>query len=603
MVRLLASLYTYAPRRVLLVLLMTLGLSVTSGASLLMLVPMLGIAGLDVGQGSIGRLGEIVTAGFALLGLPVTIPAVIGVYLLVVTVDAWFSRTQAMRTAVLYQGYAMHLRRRTYGAITRSRWSYYASHKSSDFVHLLTQEIERVSGAASGIITLAAKTILAVIYLGVALFLSPLTTLLVLACGGVLVALLARKTRLGRAKGEAVSAAYQEMYGAISEHLAGMRISKSHGTESQHVERFGDRAARAAHAITDVTRNQSDLSFWLQIASAAILASIFYLALVVLALPLASILLLLYLFARLVPIVTGLQRGVQSVLNLLPAVDRMNDVLARLDVQAEAQARGPAVPAPTLRHEMRFERVGFGYAGPTDGVIVHGIDLVIRAGQTTAVVGPSGAGKSTVADLVVGLLTPSQGRITIDGVPLEGAVVHAWRRRIGYVNQDTFLFNDTIRENLRSVRERASDEEMIAALRAAAADFALALPEGLDTVVGDRGVRLSGGERQRIALARALLRGPAMLILDEATSALDAENEGVIQRAIEAMAGRQTILVISHRLASVRSADVIHVMDGGRIVESGSWESLIDDEHGRFRALCQAQGVVVTPPAGRHAAS
>jgi ATP-binding cassette, subfamily C, bacterial len=182
-------------------------------------------------------------------------------------------------------------------------------------------------------------------------------------------------------------------------------------------------------------------------------------------------------------------------------------------------------------------------------------------------------------------------------------VTHAWRRRIGYVNQDTFLFNDTIRENLLSVRPDAGEEVLIGALHAAAADFVLGLPDGIDTVVGDRGIRLSGGERQRIALARALVRRPAMLVLDEATSALDAENERAIQRAIDRMAGRQTILVIAHRLASVRSADVIHVMEDGRIVESGSWEALMEDPRGRFRALCRAQGVEDLPLPVRSAPS
>ena len=225
-------------------------------------------------------------------------------------------------------------------------------------------------------------------------------------------------------------------------------------------------------------------------------------------------------------------------------------------------------------------------------VVLNGVDLAIPAGRTTAVVGPSGAGKSTVADMVVGLLMPTSGRITIDGVPLAGAHIPPWRRRLGYVNQDTFLFHESIRENLRIVRPDATDEQLWTALHNASAAFVEALPDGLDTVVGDRGVRLSGGERQRIALARALLRNPTMLILDEATSALDPENERVIQHAIERMAGQLTILVIAHRLASVRSADVIHVMEAGHVVESGTWEALLARPGGRFRAMCRAQGLL-----------
>ena len=331
--------------------------------------------------------------------------------------------------------------------------------------------------------------------------------------------------------------------------------------------------------------------------SATIMAGLFGIALLVLQLPLASILLLLYLFGRLVPMLTGIQRQVQGVLSQIPAFDRVASTLSWLEARAEPRERDAQVP--TLADELRLEGVCFSYRDDVDDVVgermatvLQGVDLCVRAGRTSAIVGLSGGGKSTVADIVVGLLIPTAGRLTVDGVPLDGGRIHAWRRRIGYVNQDTFLFNDTIRENLRFVRPQASEERLLKALQAASAGFVEALPEGLDTVVGDRGVRLSGGERQRIALARAILREPALLVLDEATSALDPENEAVIHTAIERMAGRLAILVIAHRLASVRSADVIYVMDRGGVVESGSWTDLVDRPDGRFRALCAAQGLL-----------
>ena len=178
-------------------------------------------------------------------------------------------------------------------------------------------------------------------------------------------------------------------------------------------------------------------------------------------------------------------------------------------------------------------------------------------------------------------------------MPPDGARIYAWSRRLCNVHQDTFLFNESIRENLLLVRPEASEESLRAALHAASAGFVESLPDGLDTVVGDRGVRLAGGERQRVALARAVLRGPAMLNLDEATSALDPENEHVLQRAIERMAGQLTILIIAHRLASVRAADVIYLVEDGCVVESGSWDELVQQPQGRFRAFCRAPGLVV----------
>lgn len=595
MLRLLRSLLTFAPKQSGVVIGLSFALVLTSGVSLVMLVPLLGIAGLDVGDGSLGRIAEWVAAALATIGLSLTVPVVIGAYLALVLGNALLTRTHAVRTTRLYQGFTLSLRLRVFEAITYSRWASFVGEPGPRFVHTLTQEIERVSGALAGVLNLVVKAVLASVYLGLAVYVSPAASLLVVACGGLLVVALAKKTRLGRAKGEAVSRVYAALYGAISEHLSGLRITKSHGIEPAHLQRFDARTRATAEAQVDLVRNQADVGFWLQVGSAAIMAAVFGSALLVFEMPLASILLILFLFARLVPMITGLQRQVQTVFNVLPAVDRVESTLTWLSEHAEAT--GPEVDAPALERGLRLEGVGFGYDGVAGEAILHAVDIEVPAGRTTAIVGPSGGGKSTVADLVVGLLTPDEGRVLVDGVPLEGGRVQAWRRRIGYVNQDTFLFNDTIRANLLLMRPEATEADLRDALRAASsALFVEALPEGLDTVVGDRGVRLSGGERQRIALARAILRKPSLLVLDEATSALDPENERVIQDAIAGMAGRQTILLIAHRLASVRGADVIYVMEDGRVAESGGWDELIRRPQGRFRELCRAQGLLEAGP-------
>jgi ATP-binding cassette subfamily C protein len=206
----------------------------------------------------------------------------------------------------------------------------------------------------------------------------------------------------------------------------------------------------------------------------------------------------------------------------------------------------------------------------------------------TAIVGPSGAGKSTLADLMMGLLAPDEGVVLIDALPLSGKHLHAWRRSVGYVPQENFLFHDTIRTNLQWAKSDATESEMRRALESAAAlDFVTALPSGLDTVVGDRGVRLSGGERQRIALARALLRNPNLLLLDEATSSLDSENERRIQQAVERLHGDITVVVIAHRLSTVSRADQVVLLDEGKVVETGTWQELMQRPNGRIRAFSQ----------------
>jgi ATP-binding cassette subfamily C protein len=195
--------------------------------------------------------------------------------------------------------------------------------------------------------------------------------------------------------------------------------------------------------------------------------------------------------------------------------------------------------------------------------------------------GASGAGKSTLADVLMGLLQPDDGCLCVDDVRLDGATRMAWRRSVAYVPQEVFLFHDSIRNNLLWGYEAASEAELITALKRAAADFVFDLPAGLNTLVGDGGVRLSGGERQRIALARALLKRPSLLILDEATSALDLESEARVRRSIENLHGDLTVVIIGHRLPTLEHADQVVVLDQGRIAARGTWA----DVRARLEAL------------------
>jgi ATP-binding cassette subfamily C protein len=286
--------------------------------------------------------------------------------------------------------------------------------------------------------------------------------------------------------------------------------------------------------------------------------------------------------------VTSIQQALQIYVNALPAVHHLNELEASCRAAAEPpQKPGPAIP---LRDRIQLDSVTFGY-GDGERSVVRDLDLTIAAGTTVAVVGSSGAGKTTIADLIIGLVEPRRGHVSIDNAPLTPGLRERWCHSIGYVPQDPFLFHDTIRANLLWAVPDATESEMKRALAHAAADFVEELPDGLETVVGDRGMRLSGGERQRIALARALLRRPSVLVLDEATSALDSHNEVRIFEAIEQLHGTMTIVIITHRLSTVARADAIHVIEEGRVVQTGSWTSLTAASGGPFRELCRAQGV------------
>lgn len=568
--------------------LMLLG-SATQGAQLLLLVPLMQLVGLDVQGGSIGWIADAVSAAFEAVNVSPGLIAVLVAFVVFTIALALITRLQTTFNFKLQQDFVHSLRRRLYRTIANADWLTFSRSRSSDFTHALTNELNRVGGATEALLGFVTNLVLVSVYVLLATRLSPVMTVMVFVSGAVLLLLLRGKTRAARWTGEEISLATNGLYAASIEHLGGMKTTKSYGAEERSADLFSDLSNRVSRMHLGAIRNYAETGFWFQVGSVTILSLLLYVSFEVLALQTASLLLLLFLFNRIVPLFSAVQQSYQQYLNALPAFARVAEIQERCGA-AEETSDGLRKDVE-LGESLRLEDVSFNY-GTEGNPAISDLDLTVRAGQTTAIVGPSGAGKSTVADLVMGLVVPEHGRVKVDGKLLEDGGIRSWRNRIGYVAQDTFLFNDTIRANLLWACPEASEEEMEGALDlAAAGEFVAGLPDGIETVLGDRGVRLSGGERQRLALARALLRRPSLLILDEATSALDSENERRIQSAIESLHGRTTILVITHRLSTIRRADVIHVLEKGRLVESGSWENLNGLEDGRFNALCRAQSI------------
>ena len=264
--------------------------------------------------------------------------------------------------------------------------------------------------------------------------------------------------------------------------------------------------------------------------------------------------------------------GIQ--VQIVSALAVFERIFEYLDMTPEEYDPPGAIALPGVSGSIRFEDVAFGYDASRE--VLRGISFEIRPGEVAAFVGPSGAGKTTITGLVPRFYDPQQGRVLVDGHDVRTVTLESLRRDIGIVTQETYLFHDTIGNNLRYGKPDATDAELQVAARAAnIADFIAALPQGYDTVVGERGHKLSGGERQRLAIARVLLKDPRILILDEATSSLDYENEAAIQKALEVVMRGRTSLVIAHRLSTVLAADVIFVVDEGRIVESGRHATLL----------------------------
>ncbi len=590
--RYLTALVGAMPRKVGLALVLMFVVSMTEGIGMLLLVPLLQVVGVNTQGGTVGQIDALVSSIFISIGVPQTMITVLGFFVLILSINALIYRWHSNVSLSLQYEFTNQIRQRLYRAIANTNWLFFSRSRPSDFTHALTSEIDRINYATNSLLGVIVSITVGTVYLLLALKLSPAVTALASLCGVLLLLSLKRKAAIAHETGEDLSRDTKSMYSTVVEHLGGMKTAKSYDTLDRDVNLFSRQAERVAQTYVNTIRNYADVRFWFDIGSTAVLSIIVIVMISVLAISTAEILLLLFLFARIIPKFSDIQQRYQQFVNMLPGFATVTELQARCEAAAEPRAT-QSEPAK-LHRAIQFERVSFAYHEVGTAAAINDLDLLIRAGETTAIVGPSGAGKSTIADLVMGLLTPTEGRVLVDDTPLRTDHVHAWRNEIGYVAQETFLFNDTVRANLLWACPNASDEEIRKALRLAAAqDFVSRLPNEMETVLGDRGVCLSGGERQRLALARALLRDPSLLILDEATSNLDSENEKRIQRAIEMLRGYVTILLITHRLSTIRGSDIIYVIERGRLVESGTWEELVANEHGRFYAMCAAQGIDV----------
>lgn len=563
--------------------------SLTEGLGVALLFPILQVAGFNLAnQGYVGHYTGEVRDLLVRSGLrpSLWLASLLVIFMLLMALRSLFSRMQSvftLRTALTYE---LSLGRRLYQAIINADWLFLVRRRSSDFTHALTGELTRVSTCTYLLIGSLASAILSLVYIAIALKLSAGMASLVLATGAILLLLSRRRMRAVHQSGAAVSESVREVYSAATEHLQNLKAMKFYDAQTSDLVMFSSLQSSALQQTLESTRNQAAAAFWFEAGSLIVLGAIIFASLQILNVAPASILLLLAVFTRLFPRLAAAQSQLQAFLSELPAFENLMSIYRECVANAEVPAAASSGPA--LAHEIRLERVAFRYDADR-ALVLRDLSLTIAAGQVTAIVGSSGAGKSTVADLVNGLLSPGTGRVLIDGAELTPQAARAWRRHVGYVAQDTVLFHDTVRANLSWANPDASEQEMKESLTLAAAEFVFELPQGLDTTVGDRGTLLSHGQRQRIALARALLRKPGLLILDEATSSLDFDNEKRILDAIDRLKGRATVLLIAHRVSAIQRADMIYLIENGSVAESGDWQTLSSEPSQRVGSLFRLQ--------------
>ena len=466
----------------------------------------------------------------------------------------------------------------------KAKWGFFSSAENGVLLNTLNKELNVIGDTLGHLATYLAQIIQIFIFLAVPIYLNPKLTFTCLSISIILglPLLLLNKTSYNLGKKNTETANYA--MAVLSELLQAARLILGFGKQSNSKERYLD----AFNKHVKVTLYSQTLStaipkFFQPLAMMSVVFSIGF-AIKENA-KISEITAVMWSFLAALPILASLLQGNITINNFLPSYEQL--LFLKNKAYDFREIEGDQIFIK-LNDRIEFKNVTFSYPERTS--TLKNINLYFKKGTMTALIGESGSGKSTITDLLLGLQIPQTGEVFIDGISLNKYKQNTFRQRIGYVPQDSMLFHCSVRENLLWSQENATDSEIWDVLKLANADkFVSELPEGLDTLMGDRGVRLSGGQRQRIALARALIRKPELLILDEATSALDSDSEKLIQSSIENITKDTTILVIAHRLSTIAKADYVYVLNKGEIVEQGSYEILSTINGGKLKGMINNQ--------------
>ncbi len=522
--------------------LLMLASSLTEGIGLLLLVPMTQAVSNDGAQFLDGWLPDL------------SLPALLVIFVGLVCLRSLLVYFAMEQQRLLGLKTTRKLRLRCHRAIVSAEWRWLARQTGADHTAFIMGLAERVGSLANqglsllaGILTLGSLLVAA---LFVSWKLTSIALVLGVAIGAVLIFLESRRR-------EAVGN-FGQLYVALNERanagIANLRAARLAGAEKLIADQFEQSVNSLIGVEKLYFRKAARVRLIMQVAAAITLAMILYIGLVSFQQPISLVVPVLAILARMAPVMSQIQQGFRSILFCESALREMLDMISEANQVAEPEAAAHDVPA--LTQSLAVRRLTIRYEG-RDTPILEDLDLEIPAGSILAVTGPSGSGKSTLADVLSGLLAPDAGEVLIDGKALDRAGLIAWRGHVAYVEQSPYLFEASVRENLCWGRGDFPQERIERALRDASAGFVLDLPQGLDTVVGEAGRQLSGGERQRIALARALLREPQLLILDEVTSALDPSNEEMIARSVAGLRGKCAIVILGHRPALTQIADAV----------------------------------------------
>ncbi|NUZ05236.1 ATP-binding cassette domain-containing protein [Piscinibacter koreensis] len=532
------------------------------GLGMSMLLSMLTLATREGAPSAEPSLPERVAAQVAqTLGMEPNAGVLLGLALALITLKGALSLLANRQVGYTVAHIATDLRLALIRAVMGARWRHHLRQSVGGLSNAVATEAQRASDAFQHCADMTAMLLNALIYMGIALSISWQAGLAAALAGAVLLTLLQSLIRSSRRAGQNQTKLMKGLLTSISGQLAAAKALKAMAREGHVDALLSDQTKKLRRAIRRQVVSREALSALQEPLLAMMVAAGFFLSLVVLKMPMAAVMVMLFMLARVVSYLSKAQRAYQQVAVRESAYWSLVDSIDAAVAQREPRGGERTVP---LADSIRFEAVSFAHEeGQT---ILADASFTIPAQQLTVFVGPSGAGKTTVLDLVVGLLQPTAGRIVVDDVPLGELDLRQWRRQIGYVPQESILVNESIAYNVALGEEGIGEDDIRAALAAAdALDFVDAMPEGIETPVGEGGSRLSGGQRQRLAIARALVHRPSLLILDEATSSLDRDAQAAVIETVRHLKGSLTILAVAHQDLLVQAADRVYRLAGGQV--------------------------------------
>lgn len=550
------------PRRTAFVLAGQFVAGLLEGVGVASLVPVLGLLG-DVKGARIDGLNEAVRDTLAIVGLSPTLGVLLTIMVLAVTGKAVVTLAAMQQAGYTSAQVAHELRLDLIRALLKARWRHFTGLPVGSSANAIATEADRAAGAYLNFCKTVTYGVQIFIYAALALAVSWQVTLAALIAGGAMAVALNGLVRYVREAGKMQTQTMKSLIGRLTDALSGVKAIKAMGREDHFTDLLRNETKGLRLSQRRQVFGRELLNQIYEPITVAVMAGGLFFAVTVLHMTLMPLLVLAFLFYRMVSKVAVTQKSWQAMVVLESAYWSL--------MEATEAALGEAEPpggagVPTLEKGIALNDVTFSHG---EQPLFERLSMEFPARKLTAVIGPSGSGKTTLFDLIAGLNTPQQGEVLVDGVSLADIDRRGWRHMIGYVPQETYLFNDTILNNVTLGQKDLSREDAQEALRAAGAwEFIAALTEGIDTSVGERGLRFSGGQRQRIAIARALAGRPQLLLLDEATSALDTATEREILATVRALADKVTVIAISHNEAVLDVADHVYQIRGGRIVET-----------------------------------